>query len=134
MSAIDGWTRATENLPSIKQRTIQDTLLLVQQGDIKIVYGSNDFKGYPCLINAIGAMVKAVSDEPVHNEPQLVLAFDAACREIQGERFGFVDSLTAEILVRHFGALQPLPQPELEELPESGITWADVPDTLPADF
>lgn len=134
-AAINLWTNTTEMLPSVKQRTIQDTLLLVQQGDIKIVYGIDQLDGRPCLINAIGAMVKDVNESPISNEQGLVTAFDAACRYLfnmgMGDEPNIVTPLMAEVLVRHFGKLQD--QPEfLVELPESGISWTDVPDTVDA--
>ncbi len=98
----------------------------MQSGDVKVVYGINSYNGVPCLINAIGMMISEVSVEPCSDEPMLVSAFDELCAEIQGKSFGLVDSLTAEILVRHFGKLKDQPA-ELEELPELPVGLV-VPD------
>lgn len=123
------WGNVTGGLAPVLQRTLQDVLSLVQSGDTKIVFGVNEMDGRPCLINAIGAMIQEYSGSPCGTQPGLVAVFDSYCRELSGENHGFVTPIMAEALVRDFGKLKEIPV-ILEELPETGITWADVPDNV----
>ena len=130
MTVITSWTEATASLTATQQRVILDTLNLVQSGDIKIVYGVNTLGGRPCLINAIGEMIKEVDYSPSYAFGHLVMAFDEVCDEIShsNKAFGYVTDLMAEVLVRHFGKLKDLPI-HLIELPDD----FKVPDYYDAD-
>lgn len=106
------WTKATDSLPWGKQRVLHDTLTLVANDQIKVVWGANDFNGSPCLINAVGCMVKSAHEAPATNEPQIVMLFDKICRQFMDQ--GVVDDqylspLGAEILMRYFAPLKETP-------------------------
>lgn len=114
MTAMQMWTKATEELSWGKQRTLFDTLTLVSEGKVKVIYGNDSFQGSPCLINAVGCMVKDASQSPSQNERVLVRAFDIVCRS-EFERSGVIEEapylspLGAEILIRNFAPLKPVP-------------------------
>lgn len=115
-NSIQMWTSATASLDWAKQRTLFDTLNLVKSGDIKVVYGHDEFKGSPCLINAIGCMAKSENESPYSNEPELVSAFDRICVYFHGvgviEEQYVLNELAADILLRNFAPLKPVAAPQ----------------------
>lgn len=122
---LQRWTQVTAALPWAKQRVLHDTLSLVATGDIKVVYGADSFVGSPCLINAVGCMVKSASEAPMSNEPILVSLFDKICKDVfapagivASDSKGFLTELAAEILLRNFAPLSEAPEPFETPLPE----------------
>jgi hypothetical protein len=131
----NSWTAATGSLTATQQRTVLDVLNLVASEDVNLVFGRDTIDGVPCLINAIGSMIKEVNDTPAAMFPGLVQAFDVRCRYIDElSNSGPVTPIMAEILIREFAALKPLPTPELEELPEGPISWNEIPDNVAGLF
>lgn len=109
------WTQVTAGLDWGKQRVLYDTLTLAAEGKIKVVYGADDYDGSPCLINAVGCMVKSQNESPSMNEPHLVRLFDQINRYLndkgvntEGDR-GHMSPLAAEILVQYFAPLREIP-------------------------
>jgi len=112
---LQKWTYTTGNLDWGKQRTLHDTLTMVSEGKVKVVFGQDDFSGSPCLINAVGCMVKSENQSPSENEPALVGLFDRICAEIfvpAGiiEQHPFLSGLAADILLKNFAPLKPVPE------------------------
>ncbi len=114
MSQMSLWTNATANLSWGRQRVLLDTLEMVKAGQIKVVYGADSFKGSPCLLNAVGCMIKGENQAPSEIEARVVSAFDNACQVLFAPA-GMIDEkpylspLAAETLIRHFGDLKEQP-------------------------
>lgn len=109
------WTQVTAGLDWGKQRVLHDTLTLAAEGKIKVVYGADDYDGSPCLINAVGCMVKSQGETPMTNEPHLVRLFDSINKwfidkGVNTEGIpGHMSPLAAEILVQYFAPLREIP-------------------------
>lgn len=120
---LQKWAQVTGALPWAKQRVLHDTLNLVAMGEVKVVWGQDSFMGSPCLINAVGCMVKSEDESPSMNEPALVNVFDRINREIFAPAGivtdKFLSELGAEILLRNFAPLKEIPKDETPSVVEA---------------
>jgi hypothetical protein len=109
VESLTDWTNVTAKLPAGAQHALFDALCLVKDGDIKMVWGQDDYQGYPCLVNAVRNMLTHSStDTPSHMYGQLVGMFDTVNRELQSRGINkdhFVSPMAAEILVYYFAPL-----------------------------
>ena len=115
-SLLDGWRKATGDLPWGVQRAFVDALTLVKDEKIHLVHGANYRDGKPCLVNAVAQMVtkKDSGVSPTEFAPSVVRLFDRinsaleddGVNDAAGEHAGYVSSLAAEILLRNFGPLK----------------------------
>lgn len=126
------WTEATSRLDWGKQRVLHDTLTLAAEGKIKVVYGADDYDGSPCLINAVGCMVKSQGEAPSINEPVIVSLFDQINRYLEtvgvnpDQGHGHMSELAAETLVRYFAPLKEIP--ETQEIEEPTVYFVEPTD------
>lgn len=132
-SALAEWKSATTELPWGVQRVLLETLETVKDGDVHLVHGSNYRDGKPCLINAVAVMVSKNAVSPMTFAPEVVANFDRINQYLRekgiNDDSGYVSPLAAEILIRNFGALKPVP----EDAPktETGMVYIEKSD---ADF
>ena len=107
------WTRATAGLLPGQQAVFLDFLNLVAEGKAHLVHGANYRDGKPCLVNGTAQMLSTTAVSPTAKFPEVVMAFDAVCAEMQkaglseGQE-GYVSPLMAEFLVRNFGEVKPM--------------------------
>ena len=112
---FSGWTAATGNLTWGVQRVMRDTLGLVAEGKVRLVFGRNYSKGSPCLVNAVAQMLTLDENgvSPAGWFPEVVQAFDHVNALLVTEGVNndgeYVTPLAAEILLKHFGAIKPVP-------------------------
>lgn len=119
---LSDWKIATGNLPYGVQNVLMDTLGLVKDEKIHLVYGSNYRQGKPCLFNAVSSMIMENRSEGDTGLPstdfqfhQVVGAFDEVNRILREQGInesGYVSPLAAEILIRNFGTVKGEPDPE----------------------
>lgn len=112
------WNTATGNLPYGVQRVFMDTLNLVKEEKVHLVWGSDYRDGKPCLVNAVASMLTTGGGKgiPMQRFGEVVGKFDSINYELKRQGVntdGYVSPLAAEILIRNFGELKPEPDPSI---------------------
>lgn len=108
---LDNWHNATANVPTGLQMVLKDALSLAAEGKITLVYGADARDGKPCLLNAVRNMTTQFDLKPSTYAPAVVAAFDdlnhALWKDNVNESTHKVSPLAAEVLLRHFGPVDP---------------------------
>lgn len=140
-TALKDWNKATGDLPYGVQRVFLDTLNLVKDEKLHLVWGQDYRDGKPCLVNAVATMLTTGGGHgvPVTHFAGVVGAFDAINRELRKQNIntnGYVSSLAAEILIRNFGELKPVPDPATLTVAEAshGAYVEPSDEEIAADF
>lgn len=153
-SSVRDWREATAAMPWGVQRVFKTALESVADGSIIMAWGSDVVDGHPCLVNSVSAMINSStkadnSTQPSVFAPAVVGAFDRL-NSVLHDRFKnaeyhIVSPLAADVLLQHFGAMQPEPvvepvktevdvinQPYIELSDEALMAaWVDT-NTMPA--
>ncbi len=108
------WNKATSELPWGVQTVMLDTLKMVAEEQITLVYGADYFDGSPCLVNAVANLTTAGGGRgvPLSEFNDLVCAFDDINNMLLGRGINIsknVSPLAAEILIKNFGTLKEKP-------------------------
>lgn len=116
---LKAWKVATDDLAWGVQHALHDTLTLVSEEKVRLTWGADEFKGVPCLINAVANLI-AVDVNQVHPGTwftNIVSHFDRIGQGLFSNKltpFREVNPLMADILLRNFGTLKE--QPNLEDV------------------
>lgn len=117
MQSLTQWTKVTGDLPWGVQRVLHDTLSLVAEGKVTLVH-SRDYDGKtPCLINAVGQMLKAGGGRGIPSQyfGPLVSQFDSINRHFQtvpsynDPNTNLVSPAVAEVLLHYFAPIKEQP-------------------------
>lgn len=108
------WTDATAALPWGAQRALHDTLSLVAEDKVTLVWGADYYSGSPCLVNAAATMLAKIHGEggdgkPSNAFPDVVGEFDrinSHLKSVGVNKDNYVSPAAAEVLVHHFAPLR----------------------------
>jgi hypothetical protein len=129
-SMLREWRNATAGLEWGAQRVLHNTLDAVAKDGVHLVHGSDYRDGKPCLINAAGQMLASGGGHGIPSSyfGPIVGLFDrinaALVEKGVNDDTGYVSPLAAEILLRHFATLKPIPD-------EASLAGADVDAITP---
>ena len=129
---LNRWRDATGAAPWGVQRAFKTVLEAVKDNGTHLVYGRDYSDKFPCLVNTVGPMLQVGGGRgiPSAHFGNIVSAFDALNTELH--RMGVNDSetlvspLAAEIMLRHYGSLNPEPELPQETLPYTEPTDEDL--------
>lgn len=130
---LNRWRQATGAAPWGVQRAFKTVLEAVRDNDTHLVYGRDYSGNFPCLVNTVAPMLSANGGQalsPSAHFSAIVGAFDSlnkALREVDvNTDDNLVSPLAADIMLRHYGALNPEPELPQETLPYMEPTDEDL--------
>lgn len=131
--ALKDWNTATGNLPYGVQRVFLDTLNLVKDEKIHLVWGADYRDSKPCLVNAVASMLTTGGGHgiPMRHYGKVVSQFDQINAELRTKGIntdGYVSPLAAEILIRNFGELKPEPEVDTSVVEMSNGAYVEPSD------
>jgi hypothetical protein len=107
------WEDATARLPWGIHTVFNEALQLVADEKIKMVYGTDDYHGSPCLVNSIHAMFSESTVSPSSAFPEVVGTFDRINSDLGKEGINdnrpYLSPMAAEILLRWMAPAPPKP-------------------------
>jgi len=109
------WKQATGELKPGVQRVFIDVLTLASEGKATLAFGTDYYKGKPCLVNAVGPMLTTGGGAgiPVTNFKDVVHLFDEINHTFAKKGINkngqLVSDTAALVLLRNFGELKPMP-------------------------
>lgn len=117
MDIREQWERVTAELPWGVQQVLHDTLELVSEDKIKLVYGADYSGNHACLINSVAQMLSVNKGEGGYGIPMqyfapLVGTFDQINRQLKRDGVNtdqYVSPMAADVLLRYFAPLREKP-------------------------
>lgn len=111
------WEKVTAELPWGVQQVLHDTLELVAEGKVHLVWGHDYSGNHPCLINSVAQMLSANQGEggngiPMQYFAPLVGTFDQINSQLKKQGVNkdfYVSPMAADVLLRYFAPLKPKP-------------------------
>jgi hypothetical protein len=117
MDIREQWERVTAELPWGVQKVLRDTLELVGEEKVHLVWGRDYSGNYPCLINSVAQMLSISKGEggngiPMQYFAPLVGTFDQINAQLKRDGVNtneYVSPMAAEVLLRYFAPMKPKP-------------------------